>query len=54
MQYAMLIGPLQDNIWMDQSASLKTWVSIAATILLMFPPHLQMGKNDDNVHFVMI
>ena len=35
MQYAMLIGPFEDNIQMDQSASLKTWVSIAAAILLM-------------------
>ena len=34
MQYAMLIGPFEDNIQMDQSASLKTWVSIAAAILL--------------------
>ena len=35
MQYAMLIGPFQDNIWMDQSASFKNGVSIAATILLL-------------------
>ena len=37
MQCAMLIGPFEDNIQMDQSASLKTWVSIAAAILLPAP-----------------
>ena len=34
MQYAMLIGPFQDNIWMDQSASLILGYSAAATTLL--------------------
>ena len=38
MQYAMLIGPFQENIWMDQSASLIRGVSISLSVLLRGDP----------------